>query len=251
MRGGGRRPHQHRRGGARPRSCSRPCSRNPQALPPATTGRVRRIRCVDLQTCGYLGFSALAVQEDRSFFERVGRRLGPGSVWDDGTDPAGSPRRSTSRGSAKTASRADPRGRLRSAWSTTPDRGARGTLLDRHGLPAPTPTVPSAQQFMAAGDSSREELVGGRSGSALTRFHYTTRASQAGHRHGHDARRVFWSRAASAWPVCATSASPRATSRRWPVSRRWRERKLLRGLWAPWWSPVAHLQLHLHRRHEH
>jgi predicted Zn-dependent protease len=45
-----------------------------------------------LDMLGYLGFSALAVQEDRSFVE-VGRRIGSSlvTIRDDGADPAGLP----------------------------------------------------------------------------------------------------------------------------------------------------------------
>jgi predicted Zn-dependent protease len=45
-----------------------------------------------LDMLGYLGFSALAVQEERSFFE-PGRRIGSDlvTIVDDGHDPAGLP----------------------------------------------------------------------------------------------------------------------------------------------------------------
>ena len=79
-----------------------------------------------LDMLGYLGFSALAVQEERSFFE-PGKRIGSDlvTIVDDGYDPAGLPLWFDYEGVAKqrvAARRARrlPRGRLRH-----PDRRAR------------------------------------------------------------------------------------------------------------------------------
>ncbi len=130
-----------------------------------------------LDMLGYLGFSALAVQEERSFYEpgRVigsrprhdgGRPVRPGRPAD-GVRLRGRRRRSASRWSsravcvdvvydAQTAARA----------------GRRST---GHGLPAPNPYGPfPLNMVMSPGTSSREELIGGLDrGLLVTRFHYT------------------------------------------------------------------------------
>ena len=79
-----------------------------------------------LDMLGYLGFSALAVQEERSFVE-PGKRIGSDlvTITDDGRDPAGLPMCVRLRGRRQAArparrGRRVPRGRLR-----RPDRGAR------------------------------------------------------------------------------------------------------------------------------
>jgi len=130
-----------------------------------------------LQYMAYLGFSALAVQEGRSF---LGGHLGESivdpaiSIWDDGLDPTGFPLPFDFEGMPKR--RVDI---IR--WGV-----AAGVVYDRqtaaregkestgHGLPAPNTVGPMALNlFMAPGQASREELLRtlGR-GLLVTRFHY-------------------------------------------------------------------------------
>ena len=130
-----------------------------------------------LDMLGYLGFSALAVQEERSFFE-PGKRIGSDlvTIVDDGHDPAGLPLWFDYEGVAKRrvdlVERGDlPRGRLR-----RPDRGARRRApRPVTACPAPNPWGPfPLNMVMEAGDASREDLIGGLDrGLLVTRFHYT------------------------------------------------------------------------------
>ena len=79
-----------------------------------------------LDMLGYLGFTALAVQEDRSFWE-AGRRVGSPlvSVVDDGRDPAGLPDRVRRRGRAEAAAGAARRRRVPRPPVRRPDRRPR------------------------------------------------------------------------------------------------------------------------------
>jgi predicted Zn-dependent protease len=113
-----------------------------------------------LDMLGYLGLSALAVEEARSFFE-PGKRIGSDlvSIRDDARDPAGLPASFDYEGVA---------------WdSATAARAGRHST--GHGLPAPNPYGPfPIHAQMAAGTTPRAELVRGiRRGLYVTRFHYT------------------------------------------------------------------------------
>jgi PmbA protein len=153
-------------------------SRQPQALPPGDYPVVlEEYAVVDLlDMLGYLGFSALAVQEDRSFFE-PGRKVGSElvSVWDDGTDPQGTPQAFDFEGVGKQRVELIADGACVSVVYDSQTAGRDGRRSTGHGLPAPNPYGPfPLNQFMAPGESSREELVGGlERGLLITRFHYT------------------------------------------------------------------------------
>jgi predicted Zn-dependent protease len=129
-----------------------------------------------LDMLGFLGFSALAVQEGRSFYEE-GRRIGSDlvSIWDDGLDPAGTPAGFDYEGVAKQRVDLVERGVCRAVVYDAYTAGREGRRSTGHGLPAPNVWGPfPLNQFMAAGKASREELIGGlKRGLLVTRFHYT------------------------------------------------------------------------------
>jgi predicted Zn-dependent protease len=129
-----------------------------------------------LDMLGYLGFSALAVQEERSFVE-IGKRIGSElvSIVDDGRDPAGLPMAFDYEGVAKQRVTLLEAGVCRGVVYDAQTAGRAGVTSTGHGLPAPNPYGPfPLNQVMAAGTASRDELIGGLDrGLLVTRFHYT------------------------------------------------------------------------------
>jgi len=124
----------------------------------------------------YLGFSALAVQEGRSFYER-GKRIGSPlvSIWDDGHDPEGLPLAFDFEGVAKQRVDLVRAGEAVDLVYDSLTAGREGKRSTGHALPAPNPWGPFAINIaMAGGDASRDELVRGlKRGLLVTRFHYT------------------------------------------------------------------------------
>ncbi len=132
---------------------------------------------VDLvDTLGYLGFSALAVQEERSFVE-PGKRIGSDlvTIVDDGRDPAGLPLWFDFEGVAKQRVTLIEAGVCRDVVYDAQTAARAGVASTGHGFPAPNPWGPiPLNLFMAAGDTSREDLIAGLDrGLLVTRFHYT------------------------------------------------------------------------------
>ncbi|HEY8817880.1 MAG TPA: metallopeptidase TldD-related protein, partial [Candidatus Limnocylindrales bacterium] len=129
-----------------------------------------------LDMLGYLGFSALAVQEERSFFE-PGKRIGSDlvTIVDDGFDPAGLPIWFDYEGVAKQRVALVEGGLCRNVVYGAQTAARDGVASTGHGLPAPNPYGPfPINMFMDAGTSSREALIGGLDrGLLVTRFHYT------------------------------------------------------------------------------
>jgi PmbA protein len=125
---------------------------------------------------GYLGFSALAVQEGRSFVE-PGKRIGSElvTVVDDGADPAGLPMSFDYEGVAKQRVSLVEAGVCRGAVYDAQTASREGRRSTGHGLPAPNPYGPFPfNTVMAAGTTPRDELIGGLDrGLLVTRFHYT------------------------------------------------------------------------------
>jgi PmbA protein len=125
---------------------------------------------------GFLGFSALAVQEGRSFFE-PGRRVGSNlvSVVDDGGDAAGLPLAFDYEGVRKQRVPLLEGGVCANVVYDSQTAARAGTTSTGHGLPAPNPYGPfPLNSVMAAGSTSREDLIGGLDrGLLVTRFHYT------------------------------------------------------------------------------
>jgi PmbA protein len=129
-----------------------------------------------LDMLGYLGFSALAVQEERSFFE-PGRRIGSDLVTmvDDPADPDGLPMAFDFEGVPKQRISLLDHGLCREVVYDAQTAARDGRRSTGHGLPAPNPYGPfPLNMVMSAGTSSREELIGGlERGLLVTRFHYT------------------------------------------------------------------------------
>ena len=129
-----------------------------------------------LEILGYVGFSALAVQEDRSFHE-PGRVVGSElvTIVDDATDPAGLPASFDYEGVAKTRVTLIERGVCRDVVYDAQTAHRAGRRSTGHGLPAPNAFGPfPLNMLMAPGDASHEALIGGLDrGLVVTRFHYT------------------------------------------------------------------------------
>jgi predicted Zn-dependent protease len=129
-----------------------------------------------LDMLGYLGFSALAVQEERSFVE-PGRQVGSElvTIRDDGMDPAGLPMAFDYEGVAKQRVPLIDRGVCQGVVYDAQTAARDGVSSTGHGLPAPNPYGPFPLNLvMDAGTSSRDELIAGlERGLLVTRFHYT------------------------------------------------------------------------------
>ncbi|HUQ44513.1 MAG TPA: TldD/PmbA family protein [Candidatus Limnocylindria bacterium] len=125
---------------------------------------------------GYVGFSALAVQEERSFFE-PGRRVGSDlvSMIDDWSDPAGLPCSFDYEGVPKQRVPLLEAGVCQDVVFDSQTGARAGRASSGHGLPAPNPWGPfPTNVVMAAGETPRDELIGGlERGLLVTRFHYT------------------------------------------------------------------------------
>jgi len=129
-----------------------------------------------LDMLGYLGFSALAVQEERSFVE-PGKRIGSElvTIRDDGRDPDGLPLWFDFEGVAKQRVELIEHGVCRDVVHDSQTAARAGVTSTGHGLPAPNPYGPfPLNMVMDAGTATREELIGGLDrGLLVTRFHYT------------------------------------------------------------------------------
>jgi PmbA protein len=129
-----------------------------------------------LDMLGYLGFSALAVQEERSFVE-IGKQVGTDlvTIRDDGRDPATLPMAFDYEGVAKQRVDLIERGVCRGVVHDAQTAARAGVTSTGHGLPAPNPYGPfPLNMVMEPGTTSREELIGGMDrGLLVTRFHYT------------------------------------------------------------------------------
>jgi PmbA protein len=153
-------------------------SANPVAIEPGDYPVVlEEVAVVDiLDMLGYLGFSALAVEEERSFYE-PGRRIGSDlvTIWDDGADPAGLPMAFDYEGVAKQRVSLVERGVCGGVVFDAGTAARAGVVSTGHGLPAPNPYGPfPINMLMAAGDAPRASLIEGLDrGLLVTRFHYT------------------------------------------------------------------------------
>lgn len=153
-------------------------SDNPVDLPPGDYPVVlEEYAVVDLNDMlGYVGFSALAVQEERSFFE-PGKRVGSElvTIVDDATDPVGLPTGFDYEGIPKQRVTMLEAGVCRDLVYDSATAARAGRTSTGHGLPAPNPWGPfPLNAVWSAGDASRDELIGGLDrGLLVTRFHYT------------------------------------------------------------------------------
>jgi PmbA protein len=125
---------------------------------------------------GYLGFSALAVQEGRSFVE-PGRRIGSDlvTIVDDGRDEHGLPMAFDYEGVRKQQVPLVEAGVCREVVYDSQTGARAGRASTGHGLPAPNPWGPfPLNAVMSAGSTPRDELIAGLDrGLLVTRFHYT------------------------------------------------------------------------------
>jgi PmbA protein len=129
-----------------------------------------------LDMLGYLGFSALAVAEDRSFFEAGKQVASPlVTITDDGRDPAGLPMGFDAEGVAKQRLALLERGVCRDLAFDAQTAARAGRRSTGHGLPAPNPYGPfPINMSMTPGELSTDDLIGGLDrGLLVTRFHYT------------------------------------------------------------------------------
>ena len=153
-------------------------AREPVSLPPGDYPVVLEpYAVVDLlDMLGYLGFSALAVQEGRSFFE-PGKVVGSPlvTIVDDAEDLAGAPISFDYEGVPKQRVPLVEAGVCGEAVYDAQTAARAGRRSTGHGLPAPNPYGPfPLNMIMTAGDASRDELIGGlERGLLVTRFHYT------------------------------------------------------------------------------
>lgn len=129
-----------------------------------------------LSMLGYMGFSALAVQEERSFFE-VGRVIGSDlvTIVDDATERGALPMAFDYEGVAKQKVVLVERGVCREVVYDTQTGGRGDHPSTGHGLPAPNSYGPfPLNMVMSAGSTDRAALVSEMErGLLVTRFHYT------------------------------------------------------------------------------
>ena len=129
-----------------------------------------------LSMLGFMGFSALAVQEERSFAE-PGKAIGSElvTIVDDASEPAAMPMAFDYEGVAKQRVVLVERGICRDVVYDQQTAARAGRASTGHGLPAPNPYGPfPLNMVMAAGDTPRASLVAGLDrGLLVTRFHYT------------------------------------------------------------------------------
>jgi predicted Zn-dependent protease len=125
---------------------------------------------------GYLGFSALAVEEERSFFEAGKVVASPlVTIHDDAADPLGTPASFDYEGVPTQRVTLLEGGVCRDPVHDSATAARAGVASTGHGLPAPNPWGPfPLHPVMAPGGTPREELIGSlERGLLVTRFHYT------------------------------------------------------------------------------
>jgi predicted Zn-dependent protease len=129
-----------------------------------------------LSSLAYMGFSALAVQEERSFAE-PGKVIGSElvTIVDDATEPGAMPMAFDYEGVAKQRVVLVERGVCRDVVWDAQTAARAGRQSTGHGLPAPNSFGPfPLNMVMSPGATSRDDLVGGlERGLLVTRFHYT------------------------------------------------------------------------------
>ena len=128
-----------------------------------------------LEYLSWMGFSALAVEEGRSFMEIGNQIMGPNvTIWDDGQDPLGMPSAIDYEGVPKRRVDLISDGVARAVVHDTATARRAGTASTGHGLPAPNAFGPLAWNlFMAPGSSAKEVMASGiERGVWVTRFHY-------------------------------------------------------------------------------
>ncbi|HET9613455.1 MAG TPA: TldD/PmbA family protein [Candidatus Limnocylindrales bacterium] len=153
-------------------------SANPVAVDPGDwTVVLEEYAVVDiLSMLSYVGFSGLAVLEERSFAEPgkvVGTELV--TIVDDAAEPGAMPMSFDYEGVAKQRVVLVERGVCRDVVWDAQTAARAGRHSTGHGLPAPNPYGPFPLNLvMSAGTTTRDALVGEMErGLLVTRFHYT------------------------------------------------------------------------------
>jgi predicted Zn-dependent protease len=153
-------------------------STNPVAVEPGDwTVVLEEYAVVDLLSMlAYMGFSALAVQEERSFAE-PGKVIGSElvTIVDDATEPGALPMAFDYEGVAKQKVVLVERGVCRDVVYDAQTGARGGHPSTGHGLPAPNSYGPfPLNMVMSPGSTERAALVGEMErGLLVTRFHYT------------------------------------------------------------------------------
>ena len=153
-------------------------STNPVAVEPGDwTVVLEEYAVVDLLSMlAYMGFSALAVQEERSFAE-PGKVIGSElvTIVDDATEPGAMPMAFDYEGVAKQKVVLVERGVCRDVVYDAQTGARGGHPSTGHGLPAPNSYGPfPLNMVMSPGTTDRAALVGEMErGLLVTRFHYT------------------------------------------------------------------------------
>ena len=128
-----------------------------------------------LEFMSYIGFSALAAQEERSFM-RLGERITGDavSIWDDGLDPSGLPAPFDFEGVPKQRVDLITNGVASGLVYDMQTASREGRASTGHGLPAPNTEGPFAVNlFMQAGATPKAELASDiKRGIWVTRFWY-------------------------------------------------------------------------------
>ena len=128
-----------------------------------------------LEYLSWVGFSALAVEEGRSFMDLGQQIMGPNvSIWDDGLDPLGLPTAIDYEGVPKQRVDLITNGVAHAVVHDTATAARAGVASTGHGLPAPNSVGPMAWNlFMSPGSSAKEVMLSGIDrGVWVTRFHY-------------------------------------------------------------------------------
>jgi predicted Zn-dependent protease len=156
-------------------------SQNPRTLEPGEYTVILEPYAVQdfIQMMAYTGFSAVAMQEGRSFMAgKIGQQIVDPrvSIWDDGQDRRGLPWPFDFEGVPK--QRVDliekgvARGVVYDSYRAGKEEGKSST---GHALPAPNPFGPFPMNaFFGPGDATLEEMISSTErGLYVTRFHYT------------------------------------------------------------------------------
>jgi PmbA protein len=156
-------------------------SRNPTSIEPGEYTVILEEEAVAdmLFFLGYMGLSALAVQEGRSFMcDKFGQRVTGDKVtiWDDGLDPRGLPLPFDFEGMPKQKIMLIEKGIARNVvYDSATAAKEPGKKSTGHSLPAPNTQGPlPINLFMEPGTSTKEEMLASTDrGIWVTRFHYT------------------------------------------------------------------------------
>ncbi|MBE0636034.1 TldD/PmbA family protein [Candidatus Bipolaricaulota bacterium] len=155
-------------------------SKNPSSIDPGAYTVILEEDAVGTMMfyLGYLGFSALAVQEKRSFMSgRIGEKVTGDniSIWDDGFDPRGVRLPFDFEGVPKQKVMLIENGIARNAvYDSATAAREPGKTSTGHGLPAPNTMGPlPINLIMQPGSASKEEMIAStKKGIWVTRFHY-------------------------------------------------------------------------------